>query len=106
MKDYIRCCIANKFTLIGAILLFLTLLLLLTSVSSSPFLVIPSFIGGGLLGTTGFGLETFMSYRRTTRLTRNKKYNLIDIDLKSSMYCSRLGVNLAKKDYMGITTNL
>ncbi len=103
IKDYAKCVYANKFTLVGA-LGMISSGILLSFVEMSPekfnnfinYVVSPSFV---LLCTTAAGAETFIAYRRIKN--HIEKYTVLDekiIDAFSKSYCTRAGLKLAVRE--------
>ncbi len=93
--DYLKCIVANRFTLAGCVLVVIGFL----APEIPPWLgfILVSF-GGGNIGGTHFGIPTLIAYRRTKadiarRWTINGAYLTRYKD-----YCGRCGVRLAAKE--------
>lgn len=105
MNDYIKCCIANKFTLAGYLGGFISAVAssahyIITKDYNTSFWIayggmLPSFIA---LGLTSSGLETCQEYKRTKKVIQ-KRGKLPNDFYRSGEYCSRKGVELALKEY-------
>ena len=102
MGGYIKCVFRNRFTLAGMALLFLGPSLYLVSrlipeyknVSIEIFIII-AVLGICALLVTGFGIETYGAYTRTKEILQHGHTANLS---HSSMYCERVGYNLAVKE--------
>lgn len=105
MRAYIRCCIANRFTLAGYInilagLLYGIPLWLKSGLIHQDDLIFPFCVfsvGASLLFLTASGLETLETYRRVLRITLAE--HRIDLaQVARENYCDRVGARLALRD--------
>ena len=94
---YLRCVLANRFTLAGYILFFAGY----PALAYSTHFIWVTPIGAGLLIASGLGLDTFRTYHSAMRLLR--RYGS-DTKLEGTVpfqwYCNKTGARLARSDYM------
>lgn len=107
---YLKCCLANRFTAAGYLLLIISSslfqLFLVTGILSHQtfirlvlFLVLSFFAGIMLLVMTGFGLGTLHTYNETvSRIKAGAKKNAI-LNYRPEMYCNRVGHHLAISEH-------
>ena len=99
MKDYLRCVVANRFCLLGIILVLCGL----CNYRFGPVEDIKMFLsfmateaGFMFLGATGFGVETFRAYRRTKN--HIQRFGKVGDDFYYKSYCGKSGYKLAIKE--------
>lgn len=109
MKDYLKCVWANKFTLVGWVLLIgalLTKIFFLAAVNEEEmnpfyFLTVLGFaLGVCLLALTVGGIQTLDAYQRAMYIYRRRRSisYLVSMSDEEGIYCSQVGIRLALRE--------
>lgn len=107
---YLRCVWHNNATLLGYIFFVGPLVYFVLSISEIIainlaqilFMIVVFSVGNFFLYCSDFGLETLRAYQRTRRhIDANKgTFNFRFTNKVSAVYCSKVGAELAIKDYV------
>ena len=94
---YLRCALANRFTLAGDILFFAGY----PALAYSTHFIWVTPIGTGLLIVSGLGLDTLQAYHAAMRLLRRHGSDIVLEGTTGPFrcYCRKTGARLARSDY-------
>jgi|WetSurMetagenome_2_1015567.scaffolds.fasta_scaffold432728_3 hypothetical protein len=106
IRDYARCFIRNRASLVGAVGLAAGIVGGITCISNedlrliAPIMGCFNFFSAGALFETHFGLDTYRVYRKAKSQLRD--FGSVSKPLKDDsfmFYCNRVGLELALEEY-------